>query len=326
MKRTKELWFALCAMLCMCALIVLTSFVNAGLDFEKMFTKDNLSNMLINAVVTVFGTIVALPAGTVATKQRVNADGTPGRYLYEFSEYSKARKSIEDRRGSFSQWHNKQHRQELTQKQIDFLVGKGVVQAKDVLKLSVEQVKSLTTAQRFEIDGKELYMKALTEEQIAACIYVLSGKVKVKKLPDFYFLYVDGKSSKTFYEQAYYETVDENFTLIVKLLYRIFVGFVITCILTGLVVDFADGFQDPNYAFRAIIIAVARILNAILSTFWGWMIGQELVYKQCYYLNGRTQFLKLFASDSTFKPKDAQELAKEEYEATKGEVLIEPTH
>ena len=325
MGKTKELWFAGGAMLCMIGIIVLTSFVNAGLDFDKMFTKDNLSNMLINAVITIFGTVIALPAGTVATKQRVNSDGSKGRYLKEFSEYSDARKAIEDRRGSFSQWHSAQHKRELKQKQIEYLLSKGVTQAKDILRLTIAQVETLTTTQKFEWENEVLYVKALTNEQIAACVKVLSGKIKLHKLPDFYFLYVDGKSSKTFYEQAYHEAYDQNVTLIAKLAYRIFIGFAITCILTGLVVDATDGFQDPNYAIYAVIIALARILNAVISTFWGWMIGQELVYKQCYYINGRTQFLKLFANDKAFRPKDAQTLAKEDYESAKGDGAFEPT-
>ena len=78
-------------------------------ETTKMFTKENAGNALINAAITIFGVVAALPAGIVATKQRVNPDGSEGRYLQEFLEYNEIRQKIEPRRLAFSQWHNAQH-------------------------------------------------------------------------------------------------------------------------------------------------------------------------------------------------------------------------
>ncbi len=315
----KETLFVAIALICMVVIIVFTSIVNAGLDPSKIFTKQNFGNALINAAITIFGVISALPAGMVATKQRTNPDGTDGKYLQDFSEYNEIRQKIEPRRIEFSQWHNAQHIKEQTQKCTDYLLSKGVLQAVDILKLTVEQVKELTTSKCFSIENKNIYFKALTQEQINACVKVLSGGVIVHKLPDYYFLYVDGKSSKTFYDQAYSEAVDANFVLIAKLLYRICTGFIITCILTGFVIyEPSPEVSTSRLVLLAIINATARIFNAITSTLWGWLLGQEMVYKQCYYLNGRTQFLKLFDSDKDFKAKSIQELAHEEFEVQKG--------
>jgi hypothetical protein len=68
----------------------------------------------------------------------------------------------------------------------------------------------------------------------------------------------------------------------------------------------------------AVINIVARIFNAVTSTLWGWLLGQEMVYKQCYYINGRTQFLKLFDSDREFKVRSIEEIARADYEAQEG--------
>jgi hypothetical protein len=315
----KETLFVGIALMCMILIIVFTSIVNAGLDPSKMFTPKNAGNALINAAITVFGVIAALPAGMVSTKQRKNPDGSDGRYLQEFSEYYEIRQKIEPRRLIFSQWHNAQHIKEQKQKCTDYLLSKGILQTSVILNLTIEQVRRLTTSQVFTIGTDHVYVKALTEEQIEACVKVLSGKVIVHKLPDYYFLYFDGKSSKTFYDQAYREASDENLTLVAKLLYRICTGFIITCIFTGLVVYEPDPeASTAKVVIMAIINIVARIFNAVSSTLWGWLLGQELVYKQCYYINGRTQFLKLFDSDVDFKADSIEEIARAEVEAQEG--------
>ena len=317
----KETLFVGIALLCMIVIIIFTSLVNAGLDPTRIFTIENAGNALINAAITIFGVVAALPAGIVSTKQRVNPDGSDGRYIQEFLEYNKIRQKIEPRRLAFSQWHTAQHIKEQRQKCLDHLLSKGVLQASDILKLSVEQVRTLTTSKPIAVSATEtIYYKALTPSQIAECVRVLSGEVVVHKLPDYYFLYVDGTSSKTFYDQAYSETKDENFALIAKLLYRVCIGFIITCIFTGLIITEPD--PDASTTSRimlAIINIVARIFNAVSSTLWGWLLGQEMVYKQCYYINGRTQFLKLFDSDTTFKAESIEDLARAEYESQKGE-------
>lgn len=314
----KETLFVGVSLLCMVVIILFTSIVNAGLDPTKMFTKENAGNALINAAITIFGVVSALPAGMVSTKQRRNTDGSEGRYLQEFSDYNDIRQKIEPRRLEFSQWHNTQHRKEQIQKCVDYLLSKGVLQASEIMQLSIEQVRTLTTSKPIKVGEKTVYFKALTNEQILACIKVLSGKVIVHKLPDYYFLYFDGKSSKTFYDQAYRESIDENFVLVAKLLYRICTGFIITCIFTGLIITPDAGNTTSQTVIMAIINIVARVFNAASSTLWGWLLGQELVYKQCYYINGRTQFLKLFDSDVDFKPIEIEEQARIDYEAEEG--------
>lgn len=315
----KETLFVGVALLCMVLIIVFTSIVNAGLDPTKMFTKENAGNALINAAITIFSVVAALPAGMVATKQRQNPDGSDGRYLQEFSDYNDIRQKIEHRRLDFSQWHNCQHLKEQNQKCVDYLLSKGVLQATDILQLTVEQARSLTTSQPIDMHKRTVYFKALTDEQIQACVKVLSGKIIVHKLPDYYFLYIDGKSSKTFYDQAYRESADENFALVAKLLYRICIGFIITCIFTGLVIYEPDPDISTTRAIMiAVINIVARVFNAVSSTLWGWLLGQEMVYKQCYYINGRTQFLKLFDSDKNFKAVSIEDLARADCEAQEG--------
>jgi hypothetical protein len=320
----KELGSVVAALLCMLFISAVTSFANAGLDFNKLWTAENITNMCLNASITIFGTIVAIPLGVVKTKQLTTSDGKPGRYIGIFAAYQKIRADIEHKRLEFSQWHIQKHREEQYRKCLNYLLSHNIVQAEDVMKLSREQILLLTTSQKFTVDGTELYFKALTHEQIRACNDVLSGRVVVHKLPDFYFLYVDGKSKSTFYDQAHTEARDNAIYLITRLAYKVFIGFVITSIFTSLIISkLSEDVTTREYVFKALITIFARLFNAISSIYWGYQIGQEQVYRQCYYISGKTQFLELFNADVTFVAKDLQELARQDYEESKGDVADE---
>lgn len=319
----KESLLVFASIACMAIIIVFTSLANAKFDFKKAFADENMSNAIISAALTIFGTIVSVPAGKADTKLRINTDGTPGRYIQEFNDYNTIRELVEPRRIAFNQWHSAQHLKELDQKRVEYLLSRGILQANDILKLTVEQAQSLTTSQTFTIQNETLYFKALSKSQIKACVKVLEGKVTVHKLSDFYFLYVDGKSSKSFYDQAYYEKRAEYAILIGKLAYKIFVGFAIVSVFTGLAVMPNEDLTKAEFVMQAVINITARLFSTITSAFWGWMLGQELAYRECYYINGKTQFLKLFYSDTSFEEVDLQEQAKAEYTSDNGGLLDE---
>ena len=302
----------------MSIIIIFTSLANAKFDFEKAFTDENMSNAVISAALTVFGTLVSVPAGKSDTKLRVNEDGTPGRYIQEFNDYYRIREQVESKRIAFNQWHSAQHRKELMQKNVEYLLSKGVLQADDILKLTIDQASKLTTSQIFKVGEETLYFKALSKEQVNACIKVLKGKITVHKLSDFYFLYIDGKSSRSFYDQAYYEKRIATAILVGKLAYKIFVGFAIVSVFTGLAVTPAEDLTRAEFIMQAVINITARLFSTITAAFWGYMIGQELAYRECYYINGKTQFLKLFNSDTSFEEIDLQDEAKAEYDLDNG--------
>jgi hypothetical protein len=317
-KFQRETVLVFASITCMSIIIVFTSLANARFDFRRAFSDENMSNAIISAALTIFGTFVSVPAGKSDTKLRVNPDGSPGRYAQEFNEYNTIRDTVEPKRIAFNQWHSEQHLKELNQKRVEYLLSRGILQANDILKLTVDQAKSLTTSQEFTIQNETLYFKALSKKQIKACIKAIDGTVTVHKLSDSYFLYVDGKSSKSFYDQAYYEKRSETAILVGKLAYKIFIGFAIVSVFTGLAIMPNEDLTKTEFIMQAIINITARIFSTITSAFWGWMLGQELAYRECYYINGKTQFLKLFYSDTSFKEIDLQEQAKAEYNLDNG--------
>lgn len=301
-KICKEVVLASSSVVVLVIVTVLTSFITCGFDLKKMFSGENTFNLITNASITVMGIVSSLPLGILTTKQRLNPDGSEGRYLQDFHEFHSIRKLIEPKRKYFGQWHSIQYAKECKTKQFDYLLKHNVIQPEYILLLSVEQVRTLTKPRVFEIDGKTIHLNALTPSQIKACIKVLEGKVQVRKLPDFYFLYVDNVSNLSFYDTAYTERKDEVKTVLVKILSKVALGFVVTCVLTGFAHDLKDVQFTPTYIVFAILLMLIRIFNALSSVYAGLSAGQEVVYRQCYYINGKTQFLKSFDTDTSFNP------------------------
>lgn len=313
-KPTKETLYVAGALVCMFAMIIVSSIGQAGLDPKKLVSQENISNLMINASITIFGMMVAIPLGSSSTKQRINPDGSKGRYLQEFDAFYAARTKVGNKILQFSQWHHKHYLDELHTKQRNYLIQHNILQASDILKLGREQIVFLSDPRKFEIDGKEVYFKALNPEQIDCCMRVLDGEVTVHKLPDMYFLYIDGKYKRSFYDQAYYEQKDANLFAVVNILYKLFIGFVITCIFTGLTFTAYD--SEPgskSWILKTLIMIFTRLFNAVSSVLFGYLTGKEGVYKQCYYLNGKTQMLETFLADETFVYVDEQELARQEF-------------
>lgn len=319
---TKEMGFALAALGFMLIIIVLTALANAGFNPEQIDKGKLITNLIMNSIITITATIVFIPVGVINTKQRVNPDGSNGRYLQDFYEYSEIRQKIEPRRIVFNQWHQQQYLKELYQKKVTYLLDLGIEQAEQIMLLDRSQIVSLDKPQCFTIEGEKYFFKSLTPIQIKGCLRAISGKINVHKLSDFYFLYPDGKGTKSFYDQAYYETKRERNAMTIKIIYHITLGILTTCVFTGLDANWKDFAENPNAAFNAFITMVSRIFNAISSAFWGSMMGQEHVYMLCYYLTGRTQFLKSFDADKDFIPVSVEDQAKQEYiERVKEETL-----
>lgn len=313
-KPTRETLYVLGALACMFVMIIVSSLGQAGLDPKKLFSTENLSNLLINAAITVFGMMVAIPLGTSATKQRINPDGTVGRYLQEFNAFYAARNKVGEKILHFSQWHHQHYLEELRKKQHNYLLQHNITQPTELLKLERTQIEQLTEPRMFQVEGEDVYFKSLSEEQIQHCLKVIDGKVNVHKLPDMYFLYIDGKYRRSFYDQAYYEQKDASTFAVTNVLFKVFVGFVITCIFTSLTfTSYSQEESTRSQVLKILLLIFTRLFNAVSSVLFGYLTGKSSAYRQCYYINGKTQILEAFLADKSFVYVDEQTLAKQEF-------------
>ena len=296
---------------------ILTTISGAGFDISQLSATEVYTNIILNTIIVLLVTVVAYPYGKVNTMCKKNPDGSNGRYITAYLNFNTAYAWVKHKLHQFSQWHNKKYNEEVYEKQVRYLSEKGVKQIPLILKLDRTQILSLTTAQEFKIDGETVFVSSLTKKQIKACLKVYDGKITLHKLPDYYFLYVDGKSSSSFYEQAYYERRLENAYVIGNILAKVLFGLIISCVLTSLIID--SMVFDSLTMLKIFTNLTSRILTIGTSLHGGYSIGQNLIYKKCYYIDGKSQILTEFSDDKEFVYQDPQILAKQEYLAERSE-------
>lgn len=307
---SKEILFIVLTVLFTIVITVLATVSGAEFDITRISSTEALTNILLNASITLLMLIVAIPYGKVHTMCKKIGNNL-GRYLTSFSSFNEICKKIFPKIYQFEQWHDIKYKKEVNSKQLRYLSEKGIRQVEDVLKLDRKQIEQLTEPRMFEIDGNQIYFCSLTKKQVKACLKVYDGKVTLHRLPDQYFLYIDGKSSNSFYEQAYYEKRMEAFYTFHKVFSKVVVCLTISCILTSLILDTLV--FDNATLMKIFINLFARLLTVVLNLFNGYTIGQELIYKKCYYIDGKTQVLTEFNEDTSFVYKNPQETAKQEY-------------
>jgi hypothetical protein len=307
---TKEVLFIVLTVVITILITVLATVSGAGFDLSRVSQKETLTNVLLNTSITLLTLVAAIPYGKVATMcKKIGND--LGRYLTSFSKFNDICKKIAYKLNLFDQWHTAKYEKEVLDKQKRYLSDKGIKQVELILKLDRSQIQSLTEAREFVIDNKTVYINSLTTEQIKACLKVADGKITLHKLPNNYFLSIDGKSSSSFYEQAFYEKRLQTWYAFHSVMSKVLFGVVISCVFTSLILDTIV--FDSNTLLKIFINLSARILTIVLNLFNGFSIGQELVYKKCYYIDGKTQILTEFDEDKNFVYKDPQELAKQEF-------------
>ena len=312
---SKEIFIIVFTIILTLLVTIFTTISGARFDISRLTLAEVYTNILINTVIVLVMTLVSYPYGKLNTMCKKTPDGKNGRYLNAFACFNAAYNLIQHRLYQFNQWHTKKYKQEVKDKQLRYLAEKGIKQPELILKLDRNQIKNLTTAQSYEIDGDTVYFSSLTKKQLKACLKVYDGKISVHKLPDYYFLYVDGKSSSSFYDQAYYENRVENAYVISLMSLKVATSLITACVLTSLI------FEDIAFGNVLKILSnlASRILTIGLSIYSGYSIGQNLIYKKCYYIEGKTQILTEFNDDKDFEYLDPQTLAKQEYLEERGE-------
>lgn len=308
---SKEILIVVFTIVSILAITVLTTVSGAGFDLSRLTAVEVYTNIILNATFVLATLLVAIPYGRLNTMCKKTPEGKNGKYLTAFDNFNNAYKAIASILYQFGQWHFVKYKKEVKEKQYRYLTEHNIPQIDNILKLDRSQIDSLQTPQRYIVDGKEMYFGALSKRQIKACLKVYDGKVSLHKLPDSYFLYLDGKAGSSFYEQAYYESRLQAAYATSQILFKVMVSLLMSCALTSLIID--QLVFDKYTVLKMVTNLVSRIMTVGQSLYGGYVIGQNLVYRKCYYIDGKCQILTEFKTDATFEYADPQALAKEEY-------------
>ena len=308
---SKELLILIFTVVSILTITVLTTVSGSGFDLSRLSKVEIWTNIILNSTFVLATLLVAIPYGKLNTMCKKTPEGGNGKYLTSFNNFNKAYDAITCILYQFSQWHVIKYKKEVKEKQYRYLIDRSIPQIDNVLKLNRRQIEQLGTPQMFVVNGEELYFGKYSKKQIEHCLKVYDGRVSLHKLPDSYFLYVDGKAGASFYEQAYYESKLQTAYTISNILSKVCIYILMSCVLTSLVIDVFV--IDKQTLMKIIINLISRIMSVCQALYGGYMIGQNIVYRKCYYIDGRTQVLTEFRTDASFTYRDPNVVAKEQY-------------
>lgn len=289
MKKNYQNIWCISSIAFMVVLIIVTTIWNAGLDVTKWLEKEFLSNLVINCAISLFGIFssIGLADNYYRTKENGMLDITYKNFLI-------IREKIEDHLDKFSHWVKLLHQRELDDKILRYLKNEnGIQQAKIILKhLDVSELDSLNKPFSKDLqNGKTIYLKALSNEQITALKDVMTGKIKIEFLHENYFLNAYTKcENKSMYELAIKENETRNKKSFALVSYRILLTIAMGLIFAGLTVDGINA----NKLGQILINVFSRLSILASSIYSGYTIAHTLVKYDCKFIEYKTDILETF--------------------------------
>lgn len=297
----------------MIVFIIVMTITNIGIDKNFDLLKWLGSAMILFGI-TVFGLFIGESIGIDFSKEKVD-----GLYQKNLSVYTAFRNSIDDIIIFFPLWYDWWIPKSLERKQIEFLEENNVkpIKARNIVKycdsddfwvLKNETIKKV-------VDGEEIYIKKLTQDELEPVEEVLMGRVKLELSGCSYYLHAFAESNqKDIIEQGeairkarrYNKTSNRTIRLV-----------------GGAVVSLALGILTVNDFMRAgdgqaWMNLVTRIANLFTALFSGWLSGASDVKLEATAIENKTTILKLFQSayeKKLFEAYDENEDARRSYEA-----------
>ena len=301
------------AIVWMLVFIIVMTITNVGIDKNFNLLKWLGSAMILFGI-TVFGLFIGESIGVDFSKEKPD-----GLYQNKLNAYTAFRNLIDDIIIFFPLWYDWWVPQSLERKQIEFLEANNVkpIKAKDIVKYcdSDDFWKLKSETIKKEVDGKVIYIKKLTPEEVEPVEEVLMGRVKLELSGCSYYLHAFAVSNqKDIIEQGEAIKKARKYNRTSNRAIRLIGGAVISLALGILTVnDFmraGDG--------QAWMNLVTRIANLFTALFSGWLSGAADVKLEATAIENKTTILKLFQSAyerHLFEAYDEHEDARRSYEA-----------
>jgi hypothetical protein len=211
-----------------------------------------------------------------------------------YQNFNTVKNKISQHLDKFPYWVKMLHRRETEDKCIRFLKDQnGITQARLILKyLDINDIESLNKPfSKTLTNGKTIFFKALSNEQILALKDVMNGNIKIDYLHENYFLNAYSKcNNKSMYEQATKEGEVRNQKSFVLILYRILLTIAMGLIFAGVTVEGIDA----DKAGQILINIFSRLSILASSIYSGYQIAHILVKYDCQFMEYKTNVLETF--------------------------------
>lgn len=304
----RKAFFITISVLFVIIIIIVSSFLNAGVNPKYWFSNEFLGNLILTISICIFGVIAGNSEGDNFYRNNPN-----GLFTISYNDYNASRDKINNIIDKFSDWNENYYKKEYYKKCIRYLKNdNGIKQAELLLQLDRSEILKLTEPKSFLIDGNERYFNSLSLEQINAILNVLDGKIKVNFVHESFFLNAYSKSkNKSMYEQASEQEKSKRNKFTILMVYRIIFSILIGLIFAGLQIDKKSGVE----AGQSAINLFGRLFTLFSSIGWGFFISNDMIKDEIMFIDYKKTILDMFYLDvevnKTFISLNEEEKAKE---------------
>ena len=316
--KNRKVQLGLTALLMLIVVIFLCSFIPFTVSKERLTSPEFITDLTLTIAITILAMV-----GTVFIGQAGNAQNPQSKIAKATAEFLRKKKEVEERGVTvFKQWVVAVMQVQDTETIKNRILDSVGIEDKNVMKLTIAQIKSLTTPQKFGQTDQDFF-EALTKEQIKTIVQIKEKGVKVDFVPPEYYLSVKGiTDKKTRSERANNEGKKKASVLVGSVLSKSLVTIAFAIVAALFVKDTASG----DYTGVEIATKLFSRLTAFFtSAFMGYLVGCQINDIDAEYIEMRTSAHIDFLEDKSFIGKSIKEKAKESYiERVKEEqVLLE---
>lgn len=298
-KANRKIILGVGALICCIAIIALCSFFPFVIDPSKWKTKEFLSDELIVSAIVIFSIVCVMYIGQASNSQNPNSNIAKAKVKF-FNSVAKITNI-----SAFEQWVEKKLQPTDIRTEKEAILKKNGIDDYTIIDLEKNEIKSLIdTPQKY--NGR--YYKGISKRQYQE---VLKAKYFSMRLvnPTYYLSCSTIASSQTVSRKSGNENKKKGVLLTWSITSKVFMSFVTAMIFASLVYDLSEGGSQA----QAWMKFLSRMMSMTSSSFMGYMIGCQTNDIDADFIENKVLAHSKYLQDTEFKPKDQQELAKEQF-------------
>lgn len=285
------------------AVIFLFSFVPYTISPGRLKEASFITDLLMVCVITIFALV-----GTIFIGQASNAQNSKSNIAKATSKFLVTKAKVEERGQSvFKQWIVSVLQENDKRSVEKRMLENAGIDDLSVLKLSINEIKSLTVAQKY---NGEFY-KELTKGQIKLLVDIKSHGIKMNFVPPEYYLSVKSiTDTRTRSERANAEGTQKGKLVFGSIASKMLLTVAFSVVMALFVKDVTSGeYSDIEIASKLF----SRLASFFSSVFMGYLVGCQINDIDAEYIDMRSSTHTDFLEDKTFVGKSTKELAKEAF-------------
>ena len=238
---------------------------------------------------------LGVPEARDAYKKKID-----GRYQKAIADFAEIRKSVLPLDEGFDEWLDRFYLDQRLDYFKQLLTVKGVNNYR-ILDLGLDELDSLKGKyEKTWDDGTTTTFKPMTDDQIELVRDILTGKIKVKKIPNDAFKTANGKIISNEYVTQSKRDQRNGITYAVLVAGRLLLMVLISVFLVLFGIKMSDA-SDKEEIMNQIIDTLGRIWTMLSSYMYGFSIGRMMVTNECDQIEFKTRVNHRFLNDSDFK-------------------------